>query len=154
MPVLLAEDEEHDVFLMERAFRLSEIANPLVAVSDGQEAIWYLEGSGRYSDRSRFPRPCLLLLDLKMPMIDGFDVLKWIQAQPALRENLPIMVLSSSDHESDVRKAFELGAIDYLVKPMDFNGLLGLVRDLKRSWLEPMLRGVQPDKAKSLQHRR
>src|SRR5512146_292359 len=135
MPVLLAEDEEHDVFLMQRAFGLAGVANRLIAVRDGQEAIRYLHGQGPYADRSRFPEPCLLLLDLKMPLVDGFEVLGWVRQHPAWRDALPVIVLSSSDHEKDVQKAFELGAHDYLAKPMNFNALVALVRELKRGWL-------------------
>jgi len=141
MPVLLAEDEAPDVYLMERAFRLAEVPNALMSVPNGQEAIWYLEGEGPYTDRSEHPEPCLMLLDLKMPLVDGFEVLKWIGEQKKLRDRLPVIVLSSSDHEVDVRKAFELGAHEYLVKPSEFEKLVAMVRDLKQGWLEPIRQG-------------
>ena len=146
MPVLLAEDEEDDVFLMKRAFSVVELSNPLVTVPDGQEAIWYLAGEGNYADRSRHPEPCLLLLDLKMPKVNGFEVLEWLQGQPQLRDNLPVIVLSSSDQEVDVRRAFELGAHDYYVKAASFERLRELVEKIKRSWLEPIAAGRKPEK--------
>jgi len=136
LPVLLAEDEEHDVFFMRRAFKRAKISNPLVSVPNGQEAIWYLQGERAYAQRGRYPEPRLLLLDLKMPLMNGFEVLDWIQRQARWRENLPVLVLSSSDHEDDRKKALELGAKDYLVKPIGFEGLVALVRRVKIQWLE------------------
>jgi CheY-like chemotaxis protein len=137
-PVLLAEDEEHDVFFMERAFGKAGIVSPLIALPDGREVIAYLKGEGSYSDRRRYPEPRLLLLDLKMPLVDGFEVLSWIRQQPGLRELLPILVLSSSDQPADRERAIKLGAHEYLVKPSDFNSLIVLARELKRRWLDPL----------------
>src|SRR5690242_6908739 len=114
-PILLAEDNEHDVFFMERAFAQAKVTAPLVAVPDGQQAIWYLEGRGMYADREKYPEPRLMLLDLKMPRLDGFDVLVWIQQHPELCESVPVLVLSTSGQESDKEKAFRLGAHDYLI---------------------------------------
>jgi CheY-like chemotaxis protein len=146
MPVLLAEDEEDDVFLMRRAFSVAELSNPLVTVSDGQEAIWYLAGEGNYADRTQHPEPCLMLLDLKMPKVNGFEVLEWLQRQPRLRDNLPVIVLSSSEQEVDVRRAFELGAHDYFVKAPSFERLLELVEKIKEGWLEAIAAGRKPEK--------
>lgn len=142
--VLLAEDEMHDVFLLQRAFRVAEVKNPLVSVSNGQEAIWFLEGHGAYADRAQHPAPCLMLLDLKMPIVSGFEVLEWVRDQPSFQKSLPVIVLTSSDQEGDVRRAFELGASDYLVKPSDFNLLVLMMTDLKRNWLEPLMTGQRP----------
>jgi DNA-binding response OmpR family regulator len=147
-PVLLAEDEQLDVFLMKRAFHLAEIANPLVAVPDGHEAIYYLQGRGHYMDRRQYPEPCLALLDLKLPLVDGFGVLRWIRQQPAWQESLPVIILSSSDQETDIRKAFELGAHEYLVKPGNFKELLAMVYTLKHDWLGPS-RKAKAEKLKS-----
>ena len=145
-PVLLAEDEEDDVFLMKRAFAEAALSNPLIAVPDGQDAIWYLAGHGIYSDRSRHPEPCLLLLDLNMPKVNGFEVLEWVQGQPQLQDNLPVIVLSSSDQEVDVRRAFELGAQEYFVKASSFDRLREMVGKIKRGWLEPIAAGQKPNK--------
>src|SRR5512137_241283 len=90
--ILLAEDDENDIFLMGRAFDRAGIPNPLFVVHNGQEAIDYLAGNGAYGRRDRFPLPGLILLDLKMPWMDGFDVLKWLRARPQFDE-LPVVVL-------------------------------------------------------------
>lgn len=137
VPVLLAEDDEHDVFFMRRAFQKAEVPNPLMAVPNGGEVISYLEGQNHYRDRRQYPFPGLLLLDLKMPLVDGFEVLHWVHQQPSLRDRFGIVVLSSSDQESDRQRAFELGADEYLVKPSGFNALVELIIDLNRRWLDP-----------------
>lgn len=134
--MLLAEDDEHDVFFMQRAFGRAGVTQPIMAVNNGQEAIQYLHGEGNFADRSKYPAPRLVLLDLKMPLVDGFEVLSWIREQPGLREWLPVLVLSSSAQEADVKKALALGAHEYLVKPGDFNSLVGLVEEIKRRWLD------------------
>lgn len=105
--ILLAEDDENDVFFMERAFKEAQIANPLIRVKDGEEAIAYLEGSGAYADRIQFPLPYLVLLDLKMPRKNGFEVISWVREQPCLKR-LPLVVLTSSKEDPDVNRAYEL----------------------------------------------
>src|SRR5687768_16993926 len=99
--ILLAEDNENDALLMRHAFKKAGISNPLVRVRDGEEAIDYLAGHGVYADRRAYPFPALLLLDLKMPRRDGFEVLEWIKADPSLRR-LPVTVLTSSDQQLDI----------------------------------------------------
>src|SRR5207245_10167305 len=91
--ILLAEDSEDDVILIERAFRKAKIMAPQMAVRDGEEAICYLSGFGRFSDRTQFPFPDLFLLDLKLPIRDGFEVLRWIQTQPELKK-LPVIAFT------------------------------------------------------------
>jgi DNA-binding response OmpR family regulator len=135
-PILLAEDDENDVFLMRRAFQEVGLPNPLVVVRNGQEAIWYLSGQGIYADRNRFPWPLMLLLDLKMPLMDGFDVLGWLQ-KGQRRQNLRVVVLTSSKHETDTIRALTLGADAYLVKPHQFYELVGIVRELHLQICEP-----------------
>ncbi len=142
VPVLLAEDDEHDVFFMRRAFHKAEIRNPLLAVPNGGEAIRYLEGQDRYGDRAHCPFPGLLMLDLKMPLVDGFEVLRWVSEHPEIRQRLAVLVLSSSDQAGDRERAFKLGAHEYLVKPSGFSGLVDLVGDIKRRWLEPAAKGL------------
>jgi CheY-like chemotaxis protein len=114
--ILLVEDNEDDVFLMRRALRAANINEPLQLASDGQEAIDYLEGTGRFADRAQFPLPCVILLDLKLPYIPGLQVLSWIRFHEALKET-PVIVLTSSPEDKDREKAAELGAIGYHVKP-------------------------------------
>jgi CheY-like chemotaxis protein len=127
-PVLLAEDNEHDALFVARLFQTSGILNPLQVVSNGREAIWYLKGEGRYSDRAAYPRPILLLLDLRMPVADGLDVLIWLQTQP--KPNFPIVVLTAFDDLRAMREAYRLGAQSFLLKPIQELDFLPLVRGL------------------------
>jgi len=130
----LAEDREDDIFLIRRAFQKAGIVNPLFVVRDGEQAIAYLEGGGRYSNRAEFPLPELLLLDLKMPRMDGFEVLKWIRQQSGL-SSLRVIVLTSSDAIRDVNVAYNLGANSFMVKPMDFENVVELSKSIQDYWL-------------------
>jgi len=114
--ILLVEDEPSDVFLMKRALKKAQITNPLQVASDGQEAIDYLSGTDKFSDRTRFPIPTIVFLDLKLPYKNGFEVLTWIRSQPHL-ENTPVTVLTSSSEERDIAQCYRLGARTFLVKP-------------------------------------
>jgi len=133
--ILLAEDHPGDVFLMRFALGKAAIPNPLVVASDGQEAIDYLAGDGPYANRKTYPLPDLFLLDLKMPRLNGFDVLTWLKDRPEFDE-LPIVVLSSSDIEEDIQRAKELGADDYRVKPSGNEKLVKLLQELHARWLQ------------------
>jgi CheY-like chemotaxis protein len=135
-PVLLAEDEESDVLFMERAFAKAGVMNPLIAVHNGSQVVAYLDGEGKYADRLKYPEPFLLLLDLKMPLMDGFEVLEWIQQKPRWRDGLPVIVLTASGHDPDLKRALDLGAHEYLIKPSDMHGLVTMVTALKLRWLE------------------
>ena len=130
--VLVADDDENDVFFLKRAFRQAGLRCPIVDVPNGEEAIRYLSEGG--SDHEHHPLPALLLLDLKMPLLDGFDVLSWLQKQPEFKE-MPIVVLTSSGFESDIDRARKLGARDYLVKPRTPDDLVKLVQDISLHWL-------------------
>lgn len=132
--ILLVEDDENDVFLMRRAFDKARLANPLRVVRDGEEAIEYLSGAGAYGNRGIFPVPLLVLLDLKMPRKSGFEVLEWVRGQPEFRE-LPIVVLTASVELPDVRKAYELGANSYLIKPAQLDDLVQMMLRLQGYWL-------------------
>jgi CheY-like chemotaxis protein len=132
--ILLAEDREEDIILIQKSFKKAEIHNPLFIVRDGEDAINYLSGTGRYADRAQFPLPALFLLDLKMPGTDGFDVLRWIATQPDLK-SLRVVVLTSSEAIRAVELAYKLGASSFLVKPMDFCETVDVVRDMARYWL-------------------
>jgi CheY-like chemotaxis protein len=133
-PVLYAEDEEDDVFLLRHAFKETGIPNRLLSVPDGEAALRYLSGSGEYSDRCSYPLPILLLLDINMPMVSGLEVLQWVRAQPDLRF-LPVLILSSSSQNTDVRRAYELGANGYLVKPSALGGLINTSKAIRDYWL-------------------
>ena len=133
-PILYAEDDENDAFLIQRAFRQAEIINPLVIVSDGSAAIDYLSGIGNYSQREEHPLPCLVLLDLKMPGKSGLEVLEWKLNQPSL-STLPTLMLTSSSQERDIRQAYSLGANGYMLKPNTPGDLLLLAKAIKDYWL-------------------
>jgi CheY-like chemotaxis protein len=132
--VLLVEDDPNDVFLTQRAFQKAGVANPLQVVNDGEEAVARLSQMGRYGDREKYPLPVLVLMDLKLPRKSGLEVLEWLRGQPGLRR-LPVVILSSSKESGDVSRAYELGANSYLVKPVDFDSLLGMVKSLSLYWL-------------------
>lgn len=132
--ILLAEDEEDYVLLIRHAFSQAHIPNPLHVVWNGQDAIAYLKGEGKYANREEYPLPDLLLLDLKMPRVNGFEVLKWVREQPSLAA-LRVLVLTSSEQISDVNDAYRLGANSFLVKPLDFEDFTSLSRLIKDFWL-------------------
>lgn len=132
--VLVADDDANDVFFLRRAFQKAGLACPIVDVPDGEKAINYLSGSDGFSDRSQFPVPSLLFLDLKMPKVSGFEVLEWLQKNDGLTK-LRIVVLSSSNLPSDMQKARLLGAHDYRVKPADIDDMIAMVKDVANRWL-------------------
>jgi CheY-like chemotaxis protein len=131
--ILLVEDEEGDVFFMREALKKAGVPNPLQVASDGQEAIDYFKGTGKFANREKFPLPCLVLLDLKLPRVMGLEVLKWIRQQP---EGTTIaVILSSSKEEVDIATAYRLGANGYLVKPSDVSQLTDMAKSIKDFWL-------------------
>lgn len=132
--VLLAEDNEDDVLLTQIAFKKARLANPLQIVRDGVDVIAYLKGDGPFADRSHYPFPMLLLLDLRMPKIDGFGVLTWLKEHPE-GGHVPVAIMTSSIDEPDMERAYELGADSYLIKPPNAEALLALVQRLKAYWL-------------------
>ncbi len=132
--ILLVEDEPDAITLLRHAFAKSGIVNPLQTVHSGDEAIAYLSGDGRFADRTSFPIPRLVLLDLKLPRCSGHEVLAWIRAQPALR-SLPVIVFTSSKERSDVGRAYAAGANSYVVKPSSLTGLIEVATALRNYWL-------------------
>lgn len=131
--VLLVDDSENDLLLTRAAFKAAGFNSPLHELRNGEEAIAYLKGAGHYSDRSKFPLPAVMLLDLNKPQKDGFEVLKWLRTQPEFKR-MPVIVLSASKRTEDVERAFDLGANSYLVKPGAINELVAMARCL-RDWL-------------------
>lgn len=131
---LMVEDREDDILLIRRAFDKAGIRNPLHVVRSGEEAMNYLQGIGKFSKRAEYPLPAILLLDLKMPGIDGFEVLRWIRSQPTL-STLRVLVLTSSTDIRDVNQAYALGANSFMVKPMDFENTTELARAIMDYWL-------------------
>jgi CheY-like chemotaxis protein len=132
--VLLVEDSEDDIFFMRLAWEKAGVSHPLQVVQDGQQALDYLAGAGKFMDRQEYPLPCLVLLDWKLPYLMGVEVLKWIRQQPPFK-TLPVLVLTSSVQTSDIDRAYRLGANAYLEKPSDGAKLLDLVKLIKSFWL-------------------
>ena len=135
-PILAAEDEETDRFILNLAFERATLASPLVMVNDGGECVDYLSRVGRFAGSAPHPLPGLLLLDLKMPRMHGFEVLEWLATRPEFKD-LPAVVLSSSPDESDIRKARQLGARDYFVKPQSLDELVRILQQVHERWLSP-----------------
>jgi len=132
--ILVAEDTAEDVLLLRIAFEKAGINASLQVVRDGQEAISYLSGTTPYEDRRRYPVPQLFLLDLKMPVLDGFQVLAWLREQPELL-TLPVVALSSSILPEDIQRVFELGANAYVEKPVGLHRLIEASRAIGTFWL-------------------
>lgn len=131
--ILLVEDDPDDVFIFKRALKSARIINPLIVVNSGQDAIDYLTHQGKYSDGEKFPLPFVIFLDLKMPYLDGFDVLTQIRKQPML-ESIVVVVLTGSDETRDHKKAYLLGARSYLVKPPDANDIRQFMDSMISYW--------------------
>ncbi len=132
--ILVVDDREDDILMLKRAFAKAKVLNPIQVTRNGEEAIAYLKGEGRFSNRTEFPLPDLLLLDLKMPGLDGFDVIRWIKSQPELKA-LRIVVLTSSDAIIDVNLAYQLGANSFLVKPVEFQKFVEVSQAINGYWL-------------------
>jgi CheY-like chemotaxis protein len=133
--ILVADDDPDDIALLKRAFIKAGISVPLHSVRDGQEAIDYLLGENGFSDRENYPFPSLLLLDIKMPRLNGFDVLSWLKSQPNLKR-LPVLMFSSSSLRRDINHSADLGANAFLQKPHSLDDLLHLVGSIKSFWIE------------------
>jgi|ERR1044071_1577059 CheY-like chemotaxis protein len=131
--ILLVDDSENDICLVRAAFRMAELKNPIQETRNGEEALAYLQGEGPFGDRKQFPLPAVMLLDLNMPMRNGFEVLEWLRAQPGLKR-LTVIILTASLREEDVDRAFDLGANAFLVKPSSIAGLAAIGRSL-RDWI-------------------
>lgn len=134
--ILVAEDDADETFLLNFAFSKSGVNAQLRFVHNGHEAIAYLEGHAPYDNPELYPRPNLLILDLKMPLLGGFEVLKWLQAQPKLK-TLPVVVHSGSDMEKDKERAAKLGASAYYVKGFAPTDSVQLFQEVNERWLKP-----------------
>ena len=139
--VLVVEDDPYDLKLILRAIEKAGILNPVQTVEDGAAAIDYLAGVSPYDDRRDVPLPVLMLLDLKLPKKNGFEVLEWLRAQPKLKR-LPVVLLTSSAETSDINKAYDLGASSYLVKPVGTKALVNLLKTVELYWL---ITNTKPD---------
>jgi CheY-like chemotaxis protein len=132
--ILLVEDRGDDVLVVLRAFELAGLKNRVIVCRDGEEAIQYLKGEGAFANRKEYPLPNLILLDLKMPKIDGFGVLRWLKDHPELK-SIATVVLTLSSEIRDVNQAYQLGANSFMVKPDDFSNVAAMSKLLKDYWL-------------------
>jgi len=141
--LLLAEDNPDDVFFFRNAFKKAEVSGMLHAVCDGVEAVAYLKGEAAYHDRASYPFPDVLLLDLNMPRMDGFEVLEWVRTD-AKCSRLIVHVLSYSARDADVARAYELHANSYIIKPTRVDELAAFMRAL-REWQRFVVLATQGD---------
>jgi len=132
--ILLVEDTPSDAALVRRGFGKTHVLNPIVWVRNGQEALAYLTGLGQYSDRIKHPLPALILLDLDLPEMTGFELLQWKRTQPYIRR-IPVVVLTIDSATSAVNAAYDLGANSYLVKPGDPDEIMRIVKIIQEYWL-------------------
>ena len=133
MDILLVEDDPNDVFFVQDAIEKSARGHKLYAVKDGDEAIAYLQGRGAYANREAYPVPNIILTDLKMPEMDGFEFLQWLKEHPECGM-IPAIVFSSSRQDADVRKAHRLGANAYIMKPTSLAELVDVLRTTYEFW--------------------
>lgn len=138
--ILLVEDNPDDVMLVQYAFDKAGILNPLEVVADGDAAVDYIGRTGSYAGREGQPGPDLILLDLKLPRRSGFEVLSFVRRHELTRHT-PVVVLTSSDQEADIRRSYERGANSFLVKPIGRDGLIDMASALKAYWIK-LNRGV------------
>lgn len=134
LTILVAEDELGDVFLLQRAFEKAQVKTPVYFARDGREVLDYLQGKPPFENPITHPLPALLLLDLYLPFVDGFEVLEWIRAHPSLRHMI-VVVFTSSTCAEDMARAYALGANSYLVKPQEPEQLVRIVKRLQGYWL-------------------
>jgi len=144
VPILVAEDDAEDRLLMMDAFDACHLRNPVHFVENGEELLDSLRGVGRYAPPGSAPRPGLILLDLKMPRMDGFEALDEIKKDPRLRA-IPVVVVTTSSSKEDIARSYDLGVSGYVTKPVSFEGLVHAVQGLIRYWFEivdlPTVRG-------------
>ena len=133
--ILMADDDEEDRMMTKEAWEESRLANDLRFVEDGEELMQYLERQGKYADPAASPRPGLILLDLNMPKKDGREALEEIKAAEDLRR-IPVVVLTTSKAEEDIHRSYDVGASSYITKPVTFEGLVQIVRQLDGYWFE------------------
>ena len=133
--ILHVEDDTNDVLLLKHACEYAGVSLNVQTVDDGDQAVAYLLGTGKFADRKRFPFPSLVLLDLRMPKMTGFELLDWIRGQANFRK-LPVVVLSCSRRELDIERAYVLGANSFLIKPIAFADLVELVKMVCYYWFD------------------
>lgn len=132
--ILIVEDNPHDAELAIRALKKSHLANHVTHLIDGAEALDFLFGSGQYANRNINNIPKVILLDLKMPKVNGLEVLQRIKSEPHTKM-IPVVILTSSAEDPDIKRSYELGANSYIVKPVDFNNFAKIISELGMYWL-------------------
>jgi two-component system, response regulator len=132
--ILIVDDSPHDAELTIRALKKSRLANAVTHLIDGAEALDFLFGRGKYVDRDITNVPNLILLDLKMPKVNGLEVLKRIKSEPHT-SMIPVVILTSSAEDPDVKRSYELGANSYIIKPVEFNNFAKIISELGMYWL-------------------
>ena len=132
--ILLVEDNEDHIELTRRALKENDLANHMYTVKDGQEALDFLYRKGEYADKTKSPRPGLILLDVKMPKVDGFEVLKQIKNDPDLKL-IPVIMLTTSSREEEIVKGYENGANSYVTKPVDFREFADRIKNIRLYWV-------------------
>ena len=134
LTILIVEDDENDVLLLKLALASEGIKNPLQVVRDGYEAIEYLRAEGQYKDRAKFPFPSVIFTDIKMPRMSGFEVLAWLRNHPGMLRHSGVIILSASKQDADVKRAYQMGANAYLVKPHQIGDLQEMVKTAFHFW--------------------
>ncbi len=132
--ILIVEDNPNDAEMAIRAFKKNNLTNQILVVGDGEEALDFIFSRGKYADREKINLPKIILLDLKLPKIDGLEVLKVIKANQDTKI-IPVIMLTSSKEETDILKSYELGVNSYIVKPVDFDKFVEAIRDVGLYWL-------------------
>jgi CheY-like chemotaxis protein len=131
--ILMADDDEDDRMMAKEALEEAKLVNDLRFVENGEELLDYLLNTGEFADQARFPRPGLILLDLNMPKKDGREALRDIKSHPALRQ-IPIVVMTTSKAEEDIFRSYDLGVNSFVSKPVTFDGLVEVMKNLATYW--------------------
>ncbi|MDY7032233.1 MAG: response regulator [Thermodesulfobacteriota bacterium] len=132
--ILLVEDNDDHIELTQRALKENGVLNVIYVVKDGKEALDYLYNRDKYSDKAEAPKPELILLDVKLPKIDGFEVLKQVKNDPDLKP-IPIIMLTTSSRDEEIAKGYSEGANSYVTKPVDFNKFVAKIKNLQMYWV-------------------
>lgn len=133
--ILIVDDDENDIFFVKRAFTDINVHCAFQVMKNGQDVVDYLGGVGEFADRQKYSLPMMILMDLKMPIMDGFQVLAWLRARDGIKV-IPTIIFSSSDLPQDITRAYELGANSFMTKSVTYDGLLLKLQTLSQYWLE------------------
>ncbi|HEY7353241.1 MAG TPA: response regulator [Terriglobales bacterium] len=133
--ILLVEDETSDAKLLLRGFEKTQVLNPVVHLMDGDDALRYLAGKGKFSDRNKYPLPALILLDLKLPGMTGIQLLQWMRIQGEIKR-IPVVVLTNDENPDTINAAYDLGANSYLLKPGNPTEIAKMVQTIQRYWIK------------------